>query len=71
MNDDQEALAPQAGESRRRLFATEEEIRADERRQVCKEEGHNQIETTPLGAVDEHLRCRRCGARWTRPRSSR
>ena len=47
----------------------EAEIRADERRKVCREEGHNPVETTGLGELDLSFNCCRCGHNWSEPRT--
>lgn len=47
---------------------SEAEIRADERRRICKQEGHNPVETTTLGELDLSFNCCRCGHTWTEPR---
>lgn len=43
------------------------ELGREVRAQVCREEGHNEIESTPLGSVERHLRCVRCGEPRTTP----
>jgi hypothetical protein len=45
-------------------------VSTDGCRRVCAEEGYDELVTTPLGAAREHLRCRRCGERWTGPRDA-
>lgn len=46
---------------------SEAEIRADERRKICRAEGHLEVERTSLGDVDRQVQCGRCGERWTEP----
>lgn len=43
----------------------EVEIRAAERRKVCREEGHRELDATQLGDVDRRVQCGRCGESWT------
>jgi hypothetical protein len=44
----------------------EGDIRADERKLVCAQEGHNEVETTELGSPGHDYRCFRCGHSWNR-----
>ncbi len=46
----------------------EAEIRADERRRICREEGCKPVESTRLNQVNREFRCNRCGETRTKPR---
>lgn len=46
----------------------EGDIRADERKLVCAEEGHRETDRTQLDSTAIEIQCGRCGHEWTRPR---
>lgn len=56
---------PGVREARARL--SEAEIRANERRRICREEGCKLVESTRMGEVDRELQCVRCGETRTKP----
>lgn len=46
----------------------EGDIRADERKLICAQEGHNEVDTTELGSSGRDSRCVRCGYERSEPR---
>lgn len=41
---------------------------SEDKAEICRSEGHLEIETTSLGSVDIEWMCNRCGEHGTRPR---